>query len=203
MPPNSKTGKTDRRHLDPEAVLRYRIAQHKARKGKQPASAYRKTSEASDSAGSASRLVEGLALYSTSSNAASQASLAPTAAGSPISPDPSASDAAAATAPTTAAGPSAPAAAADAADATPAITPSLRRRLPPAQRLVPVVEVPLPSHLASSSSRQRSEASAAQAPQAVPDRNTAERIRHLEMRMADVEEKLELWVKGGGARKAD
>src|SRR6266702_1459587 len=152
MPPNSKTGKTNRRHLDPEVVLRYCIAQHKAWKGKQPASAYRKTLEASDLAGSASRLVEGLALYSTSSNAASQALLAPMAAGSPISPDPSA------------------------ADGTPAITPSLRQRLPPAQCLVPVVEVPLPSHLALSSSRQCSEASAAQAPQAVPDCNTAERI---------------------------
>src|SRR6266571_9121467 len=90
MLPNSKTGKTDQCHLDPEAVLRYCTAQHKTQKGKQPASAYRKTSEASDSAGSASRLVEGLALYSMSSNAASQALLAPTAAGSPISPDPSA-----------------------------------------------------------------------------------------------------------------
>src|SRR6266581_4718489 len=125
MPPNSKTGKTDRRHLDLEAVLRYCIAQHKAQKGKQPASAYRKTLEALDSAGSASRLVEGLVLYSMLSNTASQASLAPTAAGSPISPDPSASDAAAATTPTTAAGPSTPAAAADAANGTPAITPSL------------------------------------------------------------------------------
>src|SRR6266702_341215 len=91
-------------------------------KGKQPASAYRKTSEASDLAGSASRLVEGLALYSTLSNAASP-SLAPTAAGSPISPNPSASHATAATTPTTAPGTSTPAAAADAADATPVITP--------------------------------------------------------------------------------
>ncbi len=39
----------------------------------------------------------------------------------------------------------------------------------------------------------------AQAPQAVPDHNTAERIQHMEMRMVDVKEKLELWVKGGGA----
>ncbi|KAI9438338.1 hypothetical protein H4582DRAFT_2076934 [Lactarius indigo] len=199
MPPNSKTGKTDRRHLKPEVVRRYRIAQYKVREGKQPAAAYRKTSEASDSAASASRLVEGLTLYSTSSNAASPASLAPTAPDSPTSPNPSATDTTATATAAAAAGPSAPAAAAGAADATPAITPSLRRRLQPARRLVPVVEVPMPSHLVLSSSRQRSGVSAAQAPQEVPEHNSAERIQHLEMRLADVEEKLEVLMKGGGA----
>ncbi|KAI9433739.1 hypothetical protein H4582DRAFT_2060744 [Lactarius indigo] len=199
MPPNSKTGKTDRRHLKPEVVRRYRIAQYKVREGKQPAAAYRKTSEASDSAASASRLVEGLTLYSTSSNAASPASLAPTAPDSPTSPNPSATDTTATATAAAAAGPSAPAAAAGAADATPAITPSLRRHLQPARRLVPVVEVPMPSHLVLSSSRQRSGVSAAQAPQEVPEHNSAERIQHLEMRLADVEEKLEVLMKGGGA----
>ncbi|KAI9429984.1 hypothetical protein H4582DRAFT_2064326 [Lactarius indigo] len=199
MLPNSKTGKTDRRHLKPEVVRRYRIAQYKVREGKQPAAAYRKTSEASDSAASASRLVEGLTLYSTSSNAASPASLAPTAPDSPTSPNPSATDTTATATAAAAAGPSAPAAAAGAADATPAITPSLRRRLQPARRLVPVVEVPMPSHLVLSSSRQRSGVSAAQAPQEVPEHNSAERIQHLEMRLADVEEKLEVLMKGSGA----
>ncbi|KAI9428847.1 hypothetical protein H4582DRAFT_2090828 [Lactarius indigo] len=199
MPPNSKTGKTDQRHLKPEVVRRYRIAQYKVREGKQPAAAYRKTSEASDSAASASRLVEGLTLYSTSSNAASPASLAPTAPDSPTSPNPSATDTTATATAAAAAGPSAPAAAAGAADATPAITPSLRRRLQPARRLVPVVEVPMPSHLVLSSSRQRSGVSAAQAPQEVPEHNSAERIQHLEMRLADVEEKLEVLMKGSGA----
>ncbi|KAI9443799.1 hypothetical protein H4582DRAFT_2071255 [Lactarius indigo] len=199
MPPNSKTGKTNRRHLKPEVVRRYRIAQYKVREGKQPAAAYRKTSEASDLAASASRLVEGLTLYSTSSNAASPALLAPTVPDSPTSPNPSATNTTATATAAAAAGPSAPAAAAGAADATPAITPSLRRRLQPARRLVPVVEVPMPSHLVLSSSRQCSGVSAAQAPQEVPEHNSAERIQHLEMRLADVEEKLEVLMKGGGA----
>ncbi|KAI9430703.1 hypothetical protein H4582DRAFT_2063490 [Lactarius indigo] len=160
---------------------RYCIAQYKAQKEKQPAAAYRKTSEASDLAASAS---------SMSSNAVSPASLPPTVPDSPISPNPSATDTTATTTATAAAG---------AANATPMITPSLRWHLQPTQRLVPVVEVPMPSHLALSSSWQHSGVLAAQAPQEVPEHNSAERIQHLEMRLVDVEKKLEVLMKGGGA----
>ncbi|KAI9440801.1 hypothetical protein H4582DRAFT_2056079 [Lactarius indigo] len=182
-----------------KAVSWYHITQHKVWEGMQPVAAYRKMSEASDLAALASRLVEGLTLYSMSSNAVSPASLSPIAADSPISPNPSATETTATTTTTAAAGPSTPAAAASAADATPVITPSLHQCLQPAQCLVPVVEVPMPSHLALSSSQQCSGASAAQAPQEVPEHNSANKIQHLEMRLADVEEKLEVLMKGGGA----
>ncbi|KAI9430695.1 hypothetical protein H4582DRAFT_2063483 [Lactarius indigo] len=178
---------------------RYRITQYKVQKGKQPVAAYRKTLEASDLAALASRLVEGLTLYSMLSNTASPASLAPMAPDSPISPNPSATNTTATATTTAAASPSAPAAAAGAANATPVITPSLCQCLQPAQRLVPVVEAPMPSHLALSSSWQHSGVSAAQAPQEVPEHNSAERIQHLEMRLADVEKKLEVLMKGSGA----
>ena len=221
MPPNSKTGKTDRRNLLPEQVLKFRIAQLKKQKQKQPARGHGKTSDASDSAASASRMVGGLTLRSASSNpnSLSPASLSPAAAGSPAAAEPTGPNVApsATASPTPITAPSFPAAAdslspSPAADAltsspaagpSPSVAPALRRHLKPAQRLQPVVEVPAPPRSASSTSRQLSDTSASRAPQAVPERNTSERIRQLERRMTEVEAVLSEIMKGGGLKKSD
>ncbi|KAI9441036.1 hypothetical protein BJY52DRAFT_1229496 [Lactarius psammicola] len=187
------TGKTDRCNLLPEQVLKFRIVQLKKQKQKQPVRGHGKTLDASDSAASASRMVGGLTLRSASSNpnSLSPASLSPAAAGSPAAAEPTGPNVAplATASPTPITAPSFPTAAnslspspaanaltsSPAAGPSPSIAPALRRHLKPAQCLQPVVEVPAPPRLASSTSWQLSDTSASRAPQAIPERNTSKR----------------------------
>ncbi|KAI9435366.1 hypothetical protein BJY52DRAFT_1197657 [Lactarius psammicola] len=156
-------------------VLKFRIVQLKKQKQKQPVRGHGKTSDASDSAASASRMVGGLTLRSASSNpnSLSPASLSPAAAGSPAAAEPTGPNVAplATASPTPITAPSFPAAAnslspspaanaltsSPAAGPSPSIAPALRRHLKPAQCLQPVVEVPAPPRLASSTSWQLSD----------------------------------------------
>ncbi|KAI9449765.1 hypothetical protein BJY52DRAFT_1227576 [Lactarius psammicola] len=189
-------GKTDRRNLLPEQVLKFRIAQLKKQKQKQPAHGHRKTSDALDLAASGLKDAGSPAAAEPAGpNVAPSATASPTpitapsfpAAADSLSPSPAAD----ALTSSPAAGPS------------PSVAPALRRHLKPAQRLQPVVEVPAPPRSASSTSWQLSDTSVSRAPQAVPERNTSERIRQLERRMTEVEAVLREIMKGRGLKKSD